>query len=362
MRGGSCRLDVENRFSKNMPSRIADGSVETDRAAPSEGRHPMRKHWLFAAAVALMLSACSAALAAYPSRMIKLIHAYTPGGGNDLIARIIANELTKRWHQNVIVEPRPGGGSIIGTDAVAKAPPDGYTLLVTNVALSMLPSLGKRLPFEVPGSFAPAAIATTGQFMLVVTGDAPYRSFQDVVAAASARPGQIPYSSVGVGSPHHLIMELLKARTGIDLVHVPYKGAAPQMQDLAAGQIQIGISSISSGIALIQSGAVRPLAVTGDRRSPLLRHTPTMIEAGVPDFMVDSWYGVLAPAGTPQRIIERIAAEVTSIFADPALREKLAVQDMVPVDRSDPASFAARIAMETRMWRDVVAAQKLKFE
>jgi tripartite-type tricarboxylate transporter receptor subunit TctC len=325
----------------------------------------VKKQWLFAAAVAFMLSFCGAALAqsdAYPSRLIKLIHPYTPGGGNDLIARIIANGLSERWHQNVIVEPRPGGSSIIGTDAVAKAPPDGYTLLVTNVALSMLPSLGKPLPFEVPGSFAPAVIATTGQFMLVVSGDAPYRSLQDVVAAAKERPGQIPYSSVGAGSPHHLIMELLKARTGIDLVHVPYKGAAPQMQDLAAGQIQIGISSISSGIALIQSGAVRPLAVTSDRRSPLLSDTPTIIEAGVPDFFVDSWYGVLAPAGTPKLILDRIAAEVRSIFADPGLREKLAVQDMVPVDRSDPASFTARIAGETRMWRDVVAAQKLKLE
>jgi tripartite-type tricarboxylate transporter receptor subunit TctC len=320
------------------------------------------------AVIALTLWAClaiSPALAqsdAYPSRLIRLVHQYTPGGGNDLIARIIANGLTERWHQSVIVEPRPGGSGVIGADVVAKALPDGYTLLVTNVALSMLPSLGKPLPFDVPGSFAPIVIATTGQFVLVVTRDAPYRTLKDVIAAAAARPGQIPYSSVGVGSPHHLIMEMLKARTGIDLVHVPYKGAAPQMQDLAAGQIQIGFSSVSSGIALIQSGAVRPLAVTGDKRSPLLPETPTMIESGIPDFMVDSWYGVLAPTGTPKPVIDRIAAEVTAILADPALREKLAIQDMAPVERSDPASFAARIEKETQMWRDVVAKQGLKLE
>jgi tripartite-type tricarboxylate transporter receptor subunit TctC len=298
----------------------------------------------------------------YPNRLIKLIHQYTPGGGNDLIARIIANGLSERWHQSVIVEPRPGGGGIVGADAVAKAAPDGYTLLVTNVALSMLPSLGKPLPFDVPGSFAPIVIATTGQFVLVVSGDAPYRSLKDVIAAAAARPGQIPYSSVGVGSPHHLIMEMLKARTGIDLLHVPYKGAAPQMQDLAAGQIQIGFSSVSSGIALIKSGAVRAIAATGDRRSPLLPDTPTVMEAGIPDFMVDSWYGVLAPAGTPKPVIDRIAAAVTAIFADPALREKLTVQDMMAVEGSDPASFTARIAKETQMWRDVVVTQKLKLE
>jgi tripartite-type tricarboxylate transporter receptor subunit TctC len=326
----------------------------------------VRKQWFTAwAAIAFTLSVCGAALAqsdAYPNRLIKLVHQYTPGGGNDLIARIIANGLSERWRQSVIVEPRPGGGGIVGGDAVAKAPPDGYTLLVTNVALSMLPALGKPLPFDVPGSFAPIVIATTGQFVLVVTGNAPYRSLKDVVAAAAARPGQIPYSSVGVGSPHHLIMEMLKARTGVDLVHVPYKGAAPQMQDLAAGQIQIGFSSVSSGIALITSGAVRPLAVTGDQRSPLLPDTPTIIESGIPDFMVDSWYGVLAPAGTPKPIIDRIAAAVTAIFADPALREKLAVQDMVPVEGSDPASFAARIDRETQMWRELVVRQKLKLD
>lgn len=298
----------------------------------------------------------------YPNHLIRLIHQYTPGGGNDLVARIIANGLSERWRQSVIVEPRPGGGGIVGADAVAKAPPDGYTLLVTNVALSMLPSLGKPLPFDVPGSFAPIVIGTTGQFVLVVSNDAPYRSLKDVVAAAAARPGQIPYSSVGVGSPHHLIMEMLKARTGIDLVHVPYKGAAPQMQDMVAGQIQIGFSSVSSAIALIKSGAVRPLVVSGAERSVMLPDTPTVMETGIPDFAADSWYGVLAPAGTPKPVIDRIAAEVTAIFADPALREKLAAQDMVAVEGSNPASFAARIEKETQMWRDVVVRQKLKLE
>jgi tripartite-type tricarboxylate transporter receptor subunit TctC len=298
----------------------------------------------------------------YPNHLIRLIHQYTPGGGNDLVARIIANGLSERWHQSVIVEPRPGGGGIIGADAVAKAPPDGYTLLVTNVALSMLPSLGKPLPFDVPGSFAPIVIATTGQFVLVVSSGAPYRSLKDVVADAATRPGQLPYSSVGVGSPHHLIMEMLKARTGIDLVHVPYKGAAPQMQDMVGGQIQIGFSSVSSAIAMIKSGSVRPLVVSGAQRSVMLPDTPTVMETGIPDFVADSWYGVLAPAGTPKPIIDRISAEVTAIFADPALREKLAVQDMTAAEGSDPASFTARIEKETRMWRDVVVGQKLKLE
>ena len=321
-----------------------------------------------AATIAFVLAVCGQARPAlaqsdtYPNRLIKIIHQYTPGGGNDLIARVIASALSERWHQSVIVEPRPGGGGIIGADAVAKAPPDGYTLMVTNTALSMLPSLGKPLPFEVPGSFAPIVIATSGQWVLVASNSAPYRSIKELVAYASPRPGQIPYSSVGVGSPHHLIMEMLKARTGIDLVHVPYKGAAPQMQDMVGGQVPIGISSVSSAIALIKSGSVRALAVASLQRSALLPDTPTVIEAGIPDFVTDSWYGLLAPAGTPKPIIDRIAAEVTAIFADKALREKLAVQDMVAVDGSDPASFTARIAQETRMWREVVAKQGLKLE
>jgi tripartite-type tricarboxylate transporter receptor subunit TctC len=329
----------------------------------------MRKQMIsLAATIAFVLAVCCGtqrALAqsdAYPNRLIKIIHQYTPGGGNDLVARIIANGLSERWHQSVIVEPRPGGGGIIGADAVAKAPPDGYTLLVSNIALSMLPSLGKPLPFDVPGSFAPIVIATTGQWVLVASNNAPYRSIKELIAYARPRPGQIPYSSVGVGSPHHLVMEMLKSRVGIDLVHVPYKGAAPQMQDMVGGQVPIGFSSVSSAIALIRSGSVRALAVASAQRSAMLPDTPTVIESGIPDFVTDSWYGVLAPAGTPKPIIARIAAEVTAIFADAALREKLAVQDMVVVEGSDPASFTARIAEETRTWREVVTKQGLKLE
>jgi tripartite-type tricarboxylate transporter receptor subunit TctC len=157
-------------------------------------------------------------------------------------------------------------------------------------------------------------------------------------------------------------MEMLKARTGIDLVHVPYKGAAPQMQDMVAGQVQVGFSSVSSAIALIQSRSVRALAVASAQRSALLPDTPTVIEAGVPDFVADIWYGVLAPARTPQPVIDRIAADVRAVLADRALREKLAVQDMAVVDGSDPASFMARIETETRMWRDLTVKQKLKLE
>jgi len=325
----------------------------------------MRARIVPALAVVTLSLGAVAALAqsqTYPNRTIRIVHQYTPGGGNDLIARIIANALSERWRQSVIVEPRPGGGGIIGADAVAKAPADGYTLLEAPSTLAMMPALGKPLPFEVPGSFAPITIAVVGQFVLVSSNDAPYRSIKELVAYASARPGQIAYSSVGVGTTHHLAMELLRARTGIELIHVPYKGAAPQMQDMVGGQVKVGFSSIASAIALIKSGSVRPIAVASTQRSSLLPDTPTFIESGIDDFVVDSWYGLLAPAGTSKPIIDRIATEVTAIFADPALREKLAAQDMVPVEGSTPSKFAARIAEETAMWRALVAKQGLKLD
>ncbi len=324
----------------------------------------MGRHIVLLAAV-IGFAACGAAFGqseVYPNRLIRIVHQYTPGGGNDLVARIIANGLSDRWHQSVIVEPRPGGGGIIGGDAVAKAPPDGYTLLVSNSALSMMPALGKALPFDIPGSFAPIVIAASGQMVLVASNDAPFRSIKELVAYAGARPGQIPYSSVGLGSPHHLIMELLKSRIGIDLVHIPYKGAAPQMQDMVSGQVQIGFSSISSAIALLKAGSVRPIAVASAHRSALLPDTPTVIESGVDGFVAESWYGVLAPAGTPKLVIDRVGAEVTAIFADPVLREKLADQDIVAVEGSNPASFTARLTQEAGMWRDVVARQHLRLD
>jgi tripartite-type tricarboxylate transporter receptor subunit TctC len=170
------------------------------------------------------------------------------------------------------------------------------------------------------------------------------------------------HSSVGVGSTHHLAMELFKARTGIDLVHVPYKGAAPQMQDMVAGQVQVGFSSVSSAIAQIKAGTVRPLAIASPKHSALLPDAPTMAEAGVDGVAADSWYGLLAPAGTPKPIIDRIAADVTALFADPALREKLTEQDMAAVEGSGPATLTALIVEERAMWRDLVVKQKIKID
>jgi tripartite-type tricarboxylate transporter receptor subunit TctC len=325
-------------------------------------RQQLARTAITAAFTLLAATATFAQSETYPNRLVKIVHQYTPGGGNDLVSRILANALSERWHQSVVVEPRPGGAGIIGADAVAKAAPDGYTLLETNSALSMLPSLSKPLPFDIPGSFAPILIVTSGQFILVASNNAPYRSVAELITYARARPGEVPYSSVGVGSPHHLIMELFKSRVGIDLVHVPYKGAAPQMQDMVAGQVQVGFSSVSSAIALITSNSVRPLAVASAQRSALLPDIPTMAEAGVADFVTESWYGLLAPAGTPKSVVDRIAADVAAVLADPAMRQKLTAQDMVVVQDSNPASFTAYIKQEVQMWRTLVRTQNLKLD
>ena len=328
----------------------------------------MHKHTRSLVIAAAMLAAsCGTVLgqsdvAAYPNRLIKIVHQFTAGGGNDYLARIIANGLTERWGQSVIVEPRPGGGGIIGADAVAKATPDGYTLLLSANPLTILPAMGKALPFEIPASFAPILVVATGPFVLVANKDAPFRTMQDLVALAKARPGQITYASVGVGSPHHMLMELLKSKLGIELVHVPYKGAATQMQDIVAGQVPLGFSSVLSALSQLRAGSVRPLVITGGRRLAELPEAPTAAEAGVPDFEADSWYGLLAPAGTPRPIIEKLRAEVANIFADPALQTKLVAQGFVPVVDSTPATFSALIAHEIPMWRDLVEKQKIKFE
>jgi tripartite-type tricarboxylate transporter receptor subunit TctC len=328
----------------------------------------MRLHQrLFAVVAATVVGASSAAFAqsdkaAYPSHVVKIVHQYTAGGGNDYLARIAANGLSERWGQSVIVEPRPGGGGIIGADAVAKAAPDGYTLLLSANPLSILPAMGKSLPFDVPASFVPITVVATGPFVIVANKDAPFKTINELIAYARARPGQVAYASVGVGSPHHMLMELFKSKVGIDIVHVPYKGAATQMQDIVAGQILFGFSSISSTLAQVQAGSVRALVITGDKRSPLVPDAPTAEEAGLPDFEANSWYGLLAPAGTPAAIVEKVRADVTRVFSDPALQQKLIAQGFVPVTDSTPASFKAQIEREIPMWKDLVARQKLKFE
>jgi len=322
---------------------------------------------LLAVAAATVFGASPAAFAqsdagAYPNRVVKIVHQYTAGGGNDYLARIAANGLSERWGQSVIVEPRPGGGGIIGADAVAKAAPDGYTLLLSANPLSILPAMGKFLPFDVPASFSPITVVATGPFVIVANKDAPFKTINELIAYAKARPGQVAYASVGVGSPHHMLMELFRSKVDIDIVHVPYKGAAPQMQDIVAGQILFGFSSISSTLAQVQAGSVRALVITGDKRSPLVPDAPTAVEAGLPDFEANSWYGLLAPAGTPAQIVEKVRADVTSIFADPALQQKLIAQGFVPVTDSTPATFKTQIEREIPMWKDLVARQKLKFE
>jgi len=322
---------------------------------------------LFAVVAVTALGASSAAFAqsdgaGYPNRVVKIVHQYTAGGGNDYLARIAANGLSERWGQSVIVEPRPGGGGIIGADAVAKATPDGYTLLLSANPLSILPAMGKPLPFDVPASFVPITVVATGPFVIVANKDAPFRTINELIAYVKARPGQVPYASVGVGSPHHMLMELFKSKVGIDIVHVPYKGAAPQMQDIVAGQILFGFSSISSTLAQVQAGSVRALVITGGKRSPLVPDAPTATEAGLPDFEANSWYGLLAPAGTPAPIVEKVRADVTKIFAEPALQQKLIAQGFVPVIDSTPAAFKAQIEREIPMWKDLVARQNLKFE
>jgi tripartite-type tricarboxylate transporter receptor subunit TctC len=307
--------------------------------------------------VVLMCSVALGEATTYPNRTIKIVHLYAPGGGNDTVARLIGERLSAQWPKGVIVEPRPGGGGIVGSEAVVHAPPDGHTLLLASDALPIMPSILK-LHFDVPGSFAPIMKLGSVPFILVAAKEAPFRSLQEMIAYARAHPGTLSYSSVGVGSPHHLAMELLKDSFEIDLVHIPYSGGAPQMQDMIAGRVPVGFSSLAAAISLIEAGLVRPLAIASTHRSPRLPDVPTVQESGAPDFEIEGWYGLLAPAGTPTEIVQRIQLAVSNVLSDPPTREKLTAQGIAPTAESGPASFTALLSREVLLWRAILAKQK----
>ena len=311
--------------------------------------------------ISLHAVSAQADAASYPNRLIRIAHLYTAGGGNDIVARLLGNELAARWKVNVIVEPRPGGAGIIGSDYVAKSAPDGYTLLLASDALTIMPALG-NLPFEIPDSFSPIMLVGTVPFVLVASNSAPFRTIDELLAYARAHPGEVPYASVGVGTPHHLTMELLKAKTGINLVHVPYRGAAAQMQDILAGQVPVGFSSISAGIGPVRAGSVRALAVTAPERLPMLPDVPTLREKGLGDVEVQGWYGLLAPAGTPAPVVERIRAEVAAILSNDDMAAKLAAQGVSRTGDSDPSSFTVLIKHEVAQWTGLIASQKLSIK
>ena len=311
--------------------------------------------------VFLATSVAHAADSAYPSKPVRLIVPYAPGGGTDIVARLIGQKLNEAWERPVVVENRSGASGTIGTDIVVKAPADGHTLLITNIGLAFNATLFPRLPYDTLRDLAPVSLVANQPNVLLVHPSLPVKTVRVLVALAKARPGAISYSTGGAGSGTHLAAELFRLKAKIEVVHIPYKGAAPALIDLIGGHVQMMVSSLSPALPYIQSGRVRALAVTSAERSPALPDTPTLTKAGVAGYEFTTWHGLFAPAATPQPVVARISAQLKAILATPELREKYAVQGL-EVASNTPAEFAALLKLEIDKWGEVVRIARVQAE
>jgi tripartite-type tricarboxylate transporter receptor subunit TctC len=312
-------------------------------------------------AFALCVGSAFAQNDSYPSRTIRLVVPFPPGAFNDQLGRILAQKLHEAWGQSVVVENRPGGGSQLGTQAVANAAPDGYTLLMASFAFAVNPALYGRLPYDTVRDFTPVILCAATPNLLVVGNDVPVRSVGDLVALAKSKPAELVYGSAGIGSSNHLSMELLKARAGIDLVHVPYKGSAPAVLDLMAGRLQAMFDNTPNVLPQVKAGKLRALAVTAPRRFALLPDLPTVAESGLKDFEVSVWFGLIAPARTPTAIVERINAEVNRILLLPDVQSTFRLQGVEVIGGSQQ-QFRLHLQSQMTKWGALVRDTGIRIE
>ena len=292
----------------------------------------------------------------YPEKPIRLISPFPPGGGTDLMGRLIGQQFTKSWGQQVIVENKPGANGTIGSEFVAKSAPDGYTLLVGTMGTHGInASLYRKLPYDTVNDFAPITALITSPMMLLVHPSIPARSVREFIALAKARPGQITFSSAGTGSVGHLAGELLNSVAQVRLVHVPYRGSGPATIDLLSGQVQAMLGSPAATFAYVKAGRVRALAVTSSKRTAFMPEIPTLAESGLRDYDVTTWYGFWAPARTPRIIVQKLHAEVVRMLALPEIRQQLATQALEPHGNT-PDEFALQIKTELVKWARVAAS------
>ena len=308
------------------------------------------KAWfvLLAAAIAFPAAAQN-----YPSRPVRLIVGFAPGGGVDINARLLAPKLSEYLGQQVVVENVPGAGTNIANERVARAAPDGYTLLINTAAVAINMSLYRNLPFDTLRDFAPVSVFSQSPNVLVVNAKLPAQNVKELVAMARSSPGKLNYSSAGVGTTQHLAAELFKLRTGTFIVHIPYKGTAPSMTALIAGEVDLSFANIPSIQGHLKSGRLRALAATAARRDPQLPEVPTMKEAGVEGVEVVVWYGVLAPAGTPRDIVQELAEGIQRATRDADVRKRMLEQGAEPVG-STPEEFTKLLREEVARWAEVV--------
>jgi tripartite-type tricarboxylate transporter receptor subunit TctC len=307
------------------------------------------------AAILAAVAGAALAQAGYPNRPVRIVVPSSPGGGTDILTRLLTPQLTERLHQQVVVDNRPGAGSIIGNELVSRAAPDGYTLLMGISTLAILPSMHKKLPYDALRDLAPITQAIAAPNVLVVHPSLPVRSVKELIAFARKRPGDLSYASAGLGTNPHLCMELFLNMAQVKMVHVPYKGLGPAIIDLVAGHVVVATATMLTGLPQIRSGRLRGLGVTGSARSSVLPDLPTIAEAGVPGYEAGQWYGLFAPARTPANIISQLHAAMAGALKASAIREKMASDGVQPVG-STPDEFARFMRAETDKWGKVARA------
>ena len=314
---------------------------------------------LTACAAACLAGGVAAQDAVYPARTVQIVVPYTPGTGADILSRLLGPRLAERWKVGVVTDNRPGATGNIGADFVAKAPPDGHTLLFTATSFGTTPALYQKLPFDPVKSFAPVVLIATSGLALVVHPQLPAKSVKEFIQLAKRRPGQMLYSSPGNGGPQHLAMELFKLETGINIVHVPYKGLAGAITDLIGGHVQAMISATQTAHSSVQAGRLRVLAVMSPERSAAYPDAPTVKELGLAQVEVETWYGSFAPGGTPTAVVAKINSELNSLLQQADVRDALGKQGMTPRGGT-PERFGSMVRAELARWDRVVKAANIK--
>src|SRR3954452_7393530 len=312
----------------------------------------------FWSALALLLALTAPAAADYPDKPVRLIIPFPPGGSNDVVGRLVANQLSEKLGHKVFVDNRGGAGGVLGTEAAAAAAPDGYTLLIVSIAHAVNPALYK-LNYDPIKSFTPVSILATGPNVLAVNPQLPVNNVKELVALAKEKPGELDYASAGVGSFQHLGGELFKLTAGVNLQHVPYKGGGPAMQDVIAGHVKGRVSSLVQTTPFIKSGALRALGTGGAKRNPVLPDVPTIAEAGVPGYVADNWWGIMVPAGTPQPIVDRLYRDVQEVLKSPELTAACAREGAAAVTMTTE-EFTKCIESEIAKWGRVVKEGNIK--
>ncbi len=322
----------------------------------------MKKIVQCAIAVLLAASASWAGAQNFPTKSLRMIIHFPPGGPTDFVGRALAQKLSEAWKQQVIVENRPGAGGVIGIEAVLRSPADGYTLLFgTGGSLALAPALTSKLPYNVFTDLAPITLVVINPQILVVHPSLPVRTVNDLIKLAKSKPGQINYGSVGPGSPQHMGMELLKSMAGVNMVHIPYKGTAPAMTELIAGQISAMFNSMPSVLPHIATGRLRGIAVGSAKRSLAAPDIPTVAEAGLKGFQYVTWYALLAPAATPKDVITKINAESVKALSQPEMVQRLSSQGAEPAPGT-PEELAKFMREEFEDWKKVIKAANIKLE